>query len=92
VRAQQPNALGQRVVVGDDRTALADSEVLVGEERERARGAESAEVPPLMPHADRVSGVLEQDEPARLAQVADRPELARGGRRRQRPLRPSYAA
>ena len=51
-----------RVVVVDDHAALADREVLVGEEAEAAERAEGAEMAAVELRADGVRGVLEQQQ------------------------------
>ena len=77
--AMQPEPaqpLGQLVVLRDHHPAVAEpAEVLAGEEREGADGAELARAAPLAVHlparADRLGGVLDQGEP-----MAPRPGAA----------------
>jgi hypothetical protein len=77
VRAHEPHAGRDTVVVGDHHPALADSQVLVGEEAEGPGQAEGAQMPTGYARARRVGGVLEQGEPALAREARECRRLAR---------------
>ena len=73
---------GELLVGGEDRAALADAELLLGEEREAAEparrcrpAARAAASAPM-----RLGGVLDQRDPARVAELAHGPEVRRVAR------------
>ncbi len=76
VRAQQADALGERVVVRDEHPALARWQVLVREEAEAADVAERPARLPLPACAERVRSVFDHGEPMAVRELEDRFDVA----------------
>ncbi len=73
---QQPHPLGKRGIVGRDRPAVAEAtQVLRGIEAPARQAAEAADRPALPARAVRLGGVLDQPQPAVLAQIERRVDI-----------------
>ena len=93
VRSKRPGHPRDVVVVGQDRSGVADcAEVLAGVEAEAGRVAERARAPALVARPGRLGGVLEHEQPvgarqldqlahrSRVAEQVDRDQRARAAR------------
>ena len=79
VGAKQPDALVERLVGAADHAALADAQLLLGEEAEAAQLADGADLAAAVVDAgaDRLGAVLDQDEPVLVAELSQREHLGR---------------
>ena len=79
VRAQQPHALGALLIAGRHHAALADAQLLLGEEAEGAELADRAGLAAGVVHArsDRLGAVLDQGEPVLVAEGAQGEHVGR---------------